>query len=139
MNELILSKMREGDWGAVVRLMREEREGEATGVPREAEPGEPMPFKERFETVRVTPQTVADSARRWRSRTTAANISAGFSGRSAIRGESLALLEKRERMRAKRKEHRRGGSRARASTAATAQVGREAMSFGGRENQLGKG
>ena len=37
MNELILSKMREGDWGAVVRLMREEREGEATGVPREAD------------------------------------------------------------------------------------------------------
>ena len=27
MNDLILTKMREGDWGAVVRLMREEREG----------------------------------------------------------------------------------------------------------------
>lgn len=32
MNEMILAKMREGDWGAVIRLMREEREG-ASGAP----------------------------------------------------------------------------------------------------------
>ena len=63
MNDLILTKMREGDWGAVVRLMREEREG----VPGTARAGEsvyrsrPMPFRERFETMRVTPQTIADS------------------------------------------------------------------------------
>ena len=61
MNDLILTKMREGDWGAVVRLMREEREGAAAGEPPKAEPGRPMPFKERFETVRITPQKVADS------------------------------------------------------------------------------
>lgn len=63
MNDLILTKMREGDWGAVVRLMREEREG----VPSTAHAGEsvyrsqPMPFRERFETMRVTPQKIADS------------------------------------------------------------------------------
>ena len=63
MNDLILTKMREGDWGAVVRLMREEREG----VPSTARAGEsvyrsqPMPFRERFETMRVTPQKIADS------------------------------------------------------------------------------
>ena len=61
MNDLILTKMREGDWGAVVRLMREEREGAAAGEQPKAEPGRPMPFKERFETVRITPQKVADS------------------------------------------------------------------------------
>lgn len=61
MNDLILTKMREGDWGAVVRLMREEREGAAVGEQPKAEPGRPMPFKERFETVRITPQKVADS------------------------------------------------------------------------------
>ena len=61
MNDLILTKMREGDWGAVVRLMREEREGAAAGEQPKAEPGWPMPFKERFETVRITPQKVADS------------------------------------------------------------------------------
>ena len=61
MNDLILSKMREGDWGAVVRLMREEREGEATGASSEAETGQTMPFRERFETVRITPRKVADS------------------------------------------------------------------------------
>ena len=62
MNDLILAKMREGDWGAVVRLMREEREG-ASSVheSQKAEPGRPMPFRERFETVRITPQKVADS------------------------------------------------------------------------------
>ncbi len=53
--------MREGDWGAVVRLMREEREGAAVGEQPKAEPGRPMPFKERFETVQITPQKVADS------------------------------------------------------------------------------
>ena len=63
MNDLILRKMREGDWGAVVRLMREEREG----VPSTAQAEEsrcrsqPMPFSERFETMRVTPQKIADS------------------------------------------------------------------------------
>lgn len=63
MNDLILTKMREGDWGAVVRLMREEREG----MPSTAQAGEsvyrsqPMPFRERFETMRVTPQKIADS------------------------------------------------------------------------------
>ena len=63
MNDLILTKMREGDWGAVVRLMREEREG----VPSTARAGESvyrsqsMPFRERFETMRVTPQKIADS------------------------------------------------------------------------------
>ena len=62
MNDLILAKMREGDWGAVVRLMREEREGPlAPSEPPKAEPGRPMPFRERFETVRITPQRVADS------------------------------------------------------------------------------
>ena len=60
MNDIILSKMREGDWGAVVRLMREEREG-AAGVPPRAETGRKMPFRERFETVRTTPRQVADS------------------------------------------------------------------------------
>ena len=30
MNDLILAKMREGDWGEVVRLMREERESAVT-------------------------------------------------------------------------------------------------------------
>ena len=62
MNDLILAKMREGDWGAVVRLMREEREGtSAASEPPKAEPGRPMPFRERFEMVRITPQKVAES------------------------------------------------------------------------------
>ena len=61
MNDIILSKMREGDWGAVVRLMREEREGAAAGVPPRAEAGRKMPFRERFETVRTTPRQVAGS------------------------------------------------------------------------------
>ena len=65
MNDLILTKMREGDWGAVVRLMREEREREdaasAAVVTSAAEAGRPMSFRERFATVRVTPQIVADS------------------------------------------------------------------------------
>ena len=63
MNDLILQKMREGDWGAVVRLMREENErsgGDGAETPP-TEPARPMPFHERFETVRVTPQRVADS------------------------------------------------------------------------------
>ena len=63
MNDLILTKMREGDWGAVVRLMREEREGPASIPVAEPIPdsGRPMPFRERFDTVRITPQKVADS------------------------------------------------------------------------------
>ena len=61
MNDMILAKMREGDWGAVVRLMRAEREGAAEGGQPKAEPGRPMPFKERFDTVRITPRKVADS------------------------------------------------------------------------------
>ena len=63
MNDLILTKMREGDWGEVVRLMREEREGSGSIPAAEPVPdsGRPMPFRERFETVRVTPQKVADS------------------------------------------------------------------------------
>ena len=63
MNDLILQKMREGDWGAVVRLMREENErsgGDGAETPP-TEPARPMPFHERFETVRITPQRVADS------------------------------------------------------------------------------
>lgn len=59
MNELILSKMRAGDWGAVVRLMREEY-GPTPGTERREERSD-MPFRERFDTVRVTPQKVADS------------------------------------------------------------------------------
>jgi len=63
MNDLILTKMREGDWGAVVRLMREEYDGAAavSNEPAATEPGSPMPFHERFDTVRITPQKVADS------------------------------------------------------------------------------
>lgn len=63
MNDLILAKMREGDWGEVVRLMREEREGLASMPVAESmsNSGRPMPFRERFDTVRITPQKVADS------------------------------------------------------------------------------
>ena len=63
MNDLILTKMREGDWGEVVRLMREEREGLASMPVAEpmSDSGRPMPFRERFDTVRITPQKVADS------------------------------------------------------------------------------
>ena len=61
MNELILTKMREGDWGAVVRLMREERAAAAADGQPMAEPGRAMPFRERFDTVRITPQKVADA------------------------------------------------------------------------------
>ena len=62
MNDLILTKMREGDWGAVLELMRENREGENVGsVRQKTEQNRPMPFHERFETVRITPQKVADS------------------------------------------------------------------------------
>jgi len=62
MNDLILTKMREGDWGEVVRLMREERESAVSTIVAEKVPdsGRPMPFRERFETVRITPQKVAD-------------------------------------------------------------------------------
>ena len=63
MNDLILAKMREGDWGEVVRLMREERESAVSTIVAEPMPdsGHPMPFRERFETVRITPHRVADS------------------------------------------------------------------------------
>lgn len=63
MNDLILTKMREGDWGEVVRLMREEREGAASIPIAQPMPDSerPMPFHERFDTVRITPQKVADS------------------------------------------------------------------------------
>ena len=62
MNEMILAKMREGDWGAVIRLMREEREGApAAPEPPKAGAARPMPFRERFESVRVTPRKVANS------------------------------------------------------------------------------
>ena len=64
MNELILEKMREGDWGEVVKLIREANEGGggavAADLPAVAEP-RPMPFRERFATMRITPQKVADS------------------------------------------------------------------------------
>ena len=55
--------MREGDWGEVVRLMREEREGAASIPIAQPMPDSerPMPFHERFDTVRITPQKVADS------------------------------------------------------------------------------
>ena len=59
MNDLILSKMRAGDWGEVVRLIREEH-GPALRAERREERRN-MPFRERFETVRVTPQKIADS------------------------------------------------------------------------------
>ena len=62
MNEMILAKMREGDWGAVIRLMREEREGApAAPEPPKSDAARPMPFRERFESVRVTPRKVANS------------------------------------------------------------------------------
>ena len=62
MNDLILTKMREGDWGAVLELMRENRDGENGGsVRQKTEQSRPMPFHERFETVRITPQKVAES------------------------------------------------------------------------------
>ena len=59
MNDLILSKMRAGDWGEVVRLIREEH-GPVSRAERREERRD-MPFRERFETVRVTPQKIADS------------------------------------------------------------------------------
>ena len=59
MNDLILSKMREGDWGEVVRLMREAYGTAPEAVRREGR--NDMPFRERFDTVRITPQKVADS------------------------------------------------------------------------------
>ena len=59
MNDLILSKMREGDWREVVRLMRDEY-GSTPGNERREARGD-MPFRERFDTVRVTPQRVAES------------------------------------------------------------------------------
>lgn len=63
MNDMILTKIREGDWGAVVRLLREEREGASAkaAVGAQSRPSRSMPFRERFETVRITPMRIADS------------------------------------------------------------------------------
>ena len=64
MADLILAKMREGDWGEVARLIREEREAlsAAHAVPvADGAAGGPMPFRERFEAVGMTPQSVADA------------------------------------------------------------------------------
>lgn len=55
MNELILAKMREGDWGAVVRLMREEE------LKRNAQTAaRPRSFSERFVSIPVTPRQIAE-------------------------------------------------------------------------------
>lgn len=59
MYELVMQKMREGDWGAVARLLREQHgkvhERERTArTPRRS-------FPERFEAVRLTPRQVADA------------------------------------------------------------------------------
>ena len=59
MNDLILTRMREGNWNEVVRLMREEYGPAKTIEDHTASTA--MPFHERFETVRITPRTVADS------------------------------------------------------------------------------
>ena len=59
MNDNILAMMRAGNWGEVIRLMREEN-GQGEAPARPAAKAE-MPFRERFETVRVTPRNVADS------------------------------------------------------------------------------
>ena len=59
MNDNILAMMRAGNWGEVIRLMREENgQGEAPACPAKSAE---MPFRERFETVRVTPRKVAES------------------------------------------------------------------------------
>lgn len=62
MNDLILTKMREGDWGAVVRMLQEERERKETvpASPSGASNG-PLPFKDRFEYIHVTPQTIFEA------------------------------------------------------------------------------
>lgn len=67
MYELVMKKMREGDWGAVVRLLREERAGATPARPRPTpEPTRAVrparhAFADRFETVRLTPRRVAES------------------------------------------------------------------------------
>ena len=55
MNDLILSKMREGDWGAVVKLMRED---ELKNNPQAAET--PRSFSERFVSTKITPRKLAE-------------------------------------------------------------------------------
>lgn len=55
MNDLILSKMREGDWGAVVRLMRENGVGESAQAA-----DAPRSFSERFVSAKTTPRQIAD-------------------------------------------------------------------------------
>ena len=64
MNDLILSKMREGDWGAVVQLMREEHEAHAEWPFSESQSrtaSAPMPFRDRFASFHITPRRVADA------------------------------------------------------------------------------
>lgn len=67
MYELIMQKMREGDWGAVTRLLRE-RHGttkERLAHPESVatRPAEPLRwrFSDRFEAVRLSPRRVADA------------------------------------------------------------------------------
>ena len=62
MNDLILSKLREGDWNAFLRLIREEFP-DPPGAPRpETAKAATLPFNERFEAVRITPRQVSDAA-----------------------------------------------------------------------------
>ena len=64
MNDLILSKLREGDWGAFLRLVREELQEAPPQTKQHATPqadsARPLPFKDRFDTVRITPRQVSD-------------------------------------------------------------------------------
>jgi len=67
MYELVMKKMREGDWGAVARLLREQHGTTRDRLVRQ-EGGSARPvvsarrrFAERFETVRLTPRRVADA------------------------------------------------------------------------------
>ena len=57
MYELVIQKMREGDWGAVTRLLQEQNRRSGEGPRRSARrPG----FADRFEAVRLTPRRIAD-------------------------------------------------------------------------------
>ncbi|MCQ2388599.1 MAG: hypothetical protein MJ138_02685 [Kiritimatiellae bacterium] len=61
MYELVMKKMREGDWGAVTRLLHE-LHGTGAGRSRERTAGTPRRgFSERFEAVSLTPRLVADA------------------------------------------------------------------------------
>lgn len=54
--------MREGDWGEVVRMLREERERrEVVSASVNSAPTGPLPFKDRFEYIHVTPQTIFEA------------------------------------------------------------------------------